>query len=61
MTRPGGHIVVLVPRGAAVAARSGAFARGLVRDSKVPTGPALTVTPPSGTAFTAGVRVGEFD
>lgn len=32
-----------------------------VRDSKNPTGPALIVTPAEWTAFTAGVRAGEFD
>ncbi|MGH4017535.1 MAG: DUF397 domain-containing protein [Gammaproteobacteria bacterium] len=32
-----------------------------VRDSKDPTGPALRFTPAEWTAFTAGVRDGEFD
>ena len=32
-----------------------------VRDSKNPTGPALTFTATEWTAFTAGVRAGEFD
>ncbi|HKR50995.1 MAG TPA: DUF397 domain-containing protein [Pseudonocardiaceae bacterium] len=32
-----------------------------VRDSKNPTGPALTITPTEWAAFTAAVRVGEFD
>jgi Domain of unknown function (DUF397) len=32
-----------------------------VRDSKNPTGPALTFTAAEWTAFTAGVRAGEFD
>jgi hypothetical protein len=32
-----------------------------VRDSKNPTGPALVVTPVEWSAFTAGVRSGEFD
>ena len=32
-----------------------------VRDSKDPTGPALTFTPAEWVAFTAGVRAGEFD
>lgn len=31
-----------------------------VRDSKNPTGPTLIVTPAEWSAFTAGVRVGEF-
>ncbi len=31
-----------------------------VRDSKNPTGPALTITPTEWTAFTAAVRAGEF-
>jgi hypothetical protein len=32
-----------------------------VRDSKDPTGPALTLTAATWTAFTAGVKSGEFD
>lgn len=32
-----------------------------VRDSKQPTGPALTVTVAEWSAFTAGLRAGEFD
>ena len=32
-----------------------------VRDSKDPAGPALVFTPTEWTAFTAGVRSGEFD
>jgi len=32
-----------------------------VRDSKNPTGPALIFTPAEWSAFTAGVREGEFD
>jgi hypothetical protein len=32
-----------------------------VRDSKDPSGPALTFTPTEWTAFVAGVRHGEFD
>jgi len=32
-----------------------------VRDSKNPTGPALTFTATEWAAFTAGVRAGEFD
>jgi hypothetical protein len=32
-----------------------------VRDSKNPTGPALTFTAAQWAAFTAGVRAGEFD
>jgi hypothetical protein len=32
-----------------------------VRDSKHPTGPALTFTASEWTAFTAGIRAGEFD
>ncbi|MGH3782424.1 MAG: DUF397 domain-containing protein [Pseudonocardiaceae bacterium] len=32
-----------------------------VRDSKDPTGPALTLTSNAWAAFTAGVRAGEFD
>ncbi|MGH8996028.1 MAG: DUF397 domain-containing protein [Acidimicrobiales bacterium] len=32
-----------------------------VRDSKNPTGPALTFTAAEWSAFTAGVRAGEFD
>jgi hypothetical protein len=32
-----------------------------VRDSKNPTGPALTFTAAEWAAFTAGVRAGEFD
>jgi hypothetical protein len=32
-----------------------------VRDSKNPTGPALTVTADQWSAFRAGVRAGEFD
>jgi hypothetical protein len=32
-----------------------------VRDSKNPTGPALTFTAAEWVAFTAGVRAGEFD
>ncbi|MGH3902561.1 MAG: DUF397 domain-containing protein [Pseudonocardiaceae bacterium] len=32
-----------------------------VRDSKDPTGPALTFTAAEWSAFTAGVRAGEFD
>ena len=32
-----------------------------VRDSKDPTGPALTFTAPAWRAFTAGVKSGEFD
>lgn len=32
-----------------------------VRDSKHPTGPALTFTAAEWSAFTAGVRAGEFD
>ncbi len=32
-----------------------------VRDSKNPTGPALTFTRTQWSAFTAGVRAGEFD
>lgn len=34
---------------------------GTVRDSKHPTGPALTVTASEWTAFTTGIRTGEFD
>jgi hypothetical protein len=33
----------------------------VVRDSKNPTGPALTFTAAEWVAFTAGVRAGEFD
>ncbi|MFE3259467.1 DUF397 domain-containing protein [Nocardia sp. NPDC059091] len=32
-----------------------------IRDSKNPAGPALTFTPGEWDAFTAGVKVGEFD
>jgi Domain of unknown function (DUF397) len=32
-----------------------------VRDSKNPTGPALTFTPAEWSAFTTGIRTGEFD
>lgn len=32
-----------------------------VRDSKDPTGPALTLTPAQWAAFIVGVRAGEFD
>ncbi len=32
-----------------------------VRDSKNPSGPALTITPAEWSAFTAGIRAGDFD
>ena len=32
-----------------------------IRDSKDPTGPALTFTPAKWAAFTAGVQAGQFD
>jgi len=32
-----------------------------IRDSKNPTGPTLKLTTPAWTAFTTGIRTGEFD